>query len=92
MKKSHGSHSKHSRNMRGKGLVAITNRLRVFKPGEFARVRANPNTRKGSPSNLRFNGRTCRVEARQGRAYKVIVLDGKKEKTLVLSNEHMERI
>ncbi|PIO06064.1 50S ribosomal protein L21e [Candidatus Micrarchaeota archaeon CG08_land_8_20_14_0_20_59_11] len=92
MKRTHGSYSKHSRNMRGKGLAAITNRLTVFEKGEFARIRANPKTRKGSPNNLRFNGKTCRVEARQGRAYKVMVLDGKKEKTLVISNEHMERI
>ncbi|VVB67122.1 50S ribosomal protein L21e [Candidatus Norongarragalina meridionalis] len=78
--------------MRGQGLVAITNRLTEFKPGEVARVRANPKTRKGSVNNLRFNGRTCRIVGKQGRAYEVIVLDGKKEKTLVLSNEHMEKI
>ena len=78
--------------MRGKGLVAITNRLTEFKPGEVARVRANPKTRKGAPNNLRFNGKPCCIVAKQGRAYRVTIMDGNKQKTLVLSNEHMEKI
>ncbi len=90
MKRSHGPQSKHSRNLRAKGRVAITHLLREFAPGEHIRIDVNPHFLRGRPSTLRFNHKHGVVLSRQGtRGYEVQIKDGKKAKILFVTNAHM---
>lgn len=89
MKRSHGPHSKHSRNLRTKGRLAITHLLREFEPGQHVRIDVNPNFLRGRPSTLRFNHKHGVVLEKQGRGYKVEIKDGHKAKIVFITNAHM---
>lgn len=89
MKRSHGPQSKHSRNLRAKGRVAITHLLREFEPGQQVRIDVNPHFLRGRPSTLRFNHKTGVVLRKQGRGYEVKVNDGNKPKILFVTNAHL---
>lgn len=89
MKRSHGPHSKHSRNLRAKGRVAITHLLREFAPGEHVRIDVNPHFLRGRPSTLRFNHKHGVVLSKQGRGYEVQIKDGKKAKIVFVTNAHL---
>lgn len=52
---------------------------------------ASPRTKNGRP-HLRFHNLIGKVVGRQGRAYRVAVRQGSKLKTLVISNEHLEKV
>ncbi|MEK6924118.1 MAG: hypothetical protein AABW54_02685 [Candidatus Micrarchaeota archaeon] len=90
MKRSHGSYSKHSRNMAARPRETVRQRLADYKAGERVRIRANPMTKNARPF-LRFSGRTCTVVERRGASYVVMLKDGDKAKQLVVSNRHLER-
>ncbi|MBI5225934.1 50S ribosomal protein L21e [Candidatus Micrarchaeota archaeon] len=89
MKRSHGPHSKHSRNLRSKGRVPITHLLRVFEPGQVIRIDVNPSELRGRPSTLRFNHKHGVVLRKQGKGYEVKINDGDKPKIVFITNAHM---
>lgn len=91
MKRSHGGYSKRSRLLKAK-RVSVAALLKEFKPGDRARIEVNPCFSKGRPSTLRFNNRVVKVAGRQGRAYRVLVRDGGKEKQLIVSSTHLTKI
>ncbi len=91
MKRSHGSYSKHSRNLSAKPKETIRSHLAAFAVGDRVRLVANPNTKDGRPF-LRFNGRIGVVAGKRGAAYHVTVNDGDKPKALVISSRHLVRL
>lgn len=88
MKRSHGSYSKNSRHLRGKGRRSATRLLQSFSDGERVRIEASSGRKEGRPF-LRFNRLAGTVVGRQGSAYLVRVRDGRREKTLIVSNYHL---
>ncbi len=91
MKRSHGSYSKQSRNLRSKGRLVVRKLLASYSEGQAVRLSASPGTKNGRP-HLRFHNLVGKVVGRQGRAYRVSVRTGDKLKTLVVSNEHLEKV
>ena len=89
MKRSKGKHSKRSRRTRSKGRVAITKQLSNFKEGDMVRISVNPRFREGMPY-LRFNNRIAQVMGKQGGSFLLKINDIGKEKTLIVSNVHLE--
>ena len=91
MKRSHSKYSKQGRNLRSKGRRPITAQLALLAPGDIVRIDVDPRFKRGMP-HLRFNHRTGSVVARRGGAYEVRLLDGKKDKTLLLTNVHLRKM
>lgn len=89
MKRSHGAYSKHSRNLRSKGRVAITKFLREFKIGDMVRIDTDPSKTSGAVNALRFNHRIAKVVGRQGKAYRLLFKDGDKDKILFVTIAHL---
>ena len=88
MKRSKGNYSKKGRRLKSKGRVAVTGFLKTFDVGETARIDINPRFKQGRPA-LKFNRRMCKILAKQGKSYKVLVKDLNKEKTMVVANIHL---
>lgn len=61
-----------------------------FEAGERVHLRIDPSVPKGR-FHPRFNGHTGEILGEQGRAYKVRITDGGKEKTLVTVPAHLTR-
>lgn len=61
-----------------------------FDEGERVHLRIDPSVPKGR-FHPRFNGHTGVVTGEQGRAYKVQITDGGKEKTLITVPAHLTR-
>lgn len=77
-----------TKEVREKGLPAVTRYLRSFEIGEKVIVRIEPSDPHGQP-HPRYQGRTCTVVARSGRAYRIEFLDGGKRKELVATPIHL---
>lgn len=92
MKRSHGPNSKRSRHLLSPGRIPITRLLVTFSEGERVRIAVNPTFLRGQPTTLRFNRKVGTVLGRQGRGYRVEVMDGNKTKMLVISNAHLEKV
>ncbi len=88
MKRSHGAHSKGSRNLKTKGRVSALARLREFETGARVRIDLNPVYLEGRQP-LRFNGCVGVVAGKQGSSYKVVLKDGGKAKTFFIPNVHL---
>lgn len=77
-----------TKEVREKGLPAITRYLRAYAIGEKVIVRIEPSDAHGQP-HPRYQGRTCTVIARSGKAYRLEFLDGGKRKELVVAPIHL---
>ncbi len=88
MKRSHGFYSKRSRKITKKRR-GITTMLRTFEIGSGVRLRVDGS--KGALP-LRFNGRTAKVIARQGKGYIIEFRDLNAVKRLVVAPIHLETI
>ncbi len=77
-----------TKEVREKGLPAVTRYLREYEVGEKVVVRIEPSDPHGQP-HPRYQGRTCTVVARSGRAYRIEFLDGGKRKELVAAPIHL---
>ncbi len=89
MKRSKGAQSKRSRNLRSKGRVAITQFLQSFDDGQRVRIHIDTNDVRGRPTTLRFNRKIGVVQGKQGKAYRVQIKDGKKLKSIIVTNAHL---
>jgi large subunit ribosomal protein L21e len=76
---------------RDRGFTSITRALQEFEEGDSVNVVIDSSVHKGLP-HIRFQGRTGRIEGRQGDAYLVGINDGKKHKTLIIRSEHLRRV
>jgi len=77
-----------TKEVRERGLPPITRFLREFEVGERVMVRIEPSDPHGQP-HPRYQGRTCTVVARSGRAYRIAFLDGGKRKELIANPIHL---
>src|SRR5574340_1210129 len=77
-----------TKEVREKGLPPVTRYLREFEVGAKVVVRIEPSDPHGQP-HPRYQGRTCTVVARSGKAYRIEFLDGGKRKELVANPIHL---
>ena len=75
---------------RNKGLPQVTSSLREFRVGEKVVVKLDGRLQRGM-CHPRYQGRTGTVTGKQGRAYLLEIVVGRKTKTLLLSPEHLKR-
>ncbi len=91
MRRSHGKYSKQGRNLKSKGRLPISIQLKQLNEGDNIRINVNPRFADGMP-HLRFNYKTGKVVGKQGNAYEIRVMDLNKEKTLYITNVHLNKI
>jgi large subunit ribosomal protein L21e len=77
-----------TKEVRERGLPPVTRFLREFEVGEQVMVRIEPSDPHGQP-HPRYQGRTCTVVGKSGRAYRVEFLDGGKRKELIATPIHL---
>jgi len=77
-----------TKEVRERGLPPVTRFLREFEVGEQVMVRIEPSDPHGQP-HPRYQGRTCTVVGKSGRAYRIEFLDGNKRKELIATPIHL---
>jgi len=77
-----------TKKVRERGLPPVTRFLREFAVGDRVIIRIEASDPHGQP-HPRYQGRTCTVVAKSGRAYRVEFLDGGKRKELVATPIHL---
>ena len=85
-----GTRDKLKNKPRDRGTSPPQRSVESYEVGEKVHLRIDPSVPDGR-FNARFNGQTGTVEGEQGRAYKVTITDGGKEKTLLASPAHLRR-
>lgn len=83
-----GTRGKLSNHPRERGTSPPQRSIAEFDPGQKVHLRIDPSTNKGR-FHPRFNGQTGEVLGRQGRAFKVKITDGGKEKTIITTAAHL---
>ena len=73
--------------LRDKGKIKIKDYLQEFSEGDTVAIKINPRYQK--IPHPRFHGRIGKISGRQGRAYYVEIMDGDKEKKLLVTPEHL---
>ncbi|HZY71007.1 MAG TPA: 50S ribosomal protein L21e [Thermoplasmata archaeon] len=77
-----------TKEVRERGLPPVTRFLREFPIGSKVVVRIEASEPRGLP-HPRYQGRTCTVVGRVGRAYRLAFLDGGKPKQLIAHAVHL---
>ncbi len=77
-----------TKEVRERGLPPVTRFLREFAVGDRVVVRIEASDPHGQP-HPRYQGRTCTVVAKSGRAYRIAFLDGGKRKELIATPIHL---
>ena len=77
-----------TKEVRERGLPPVSRFLRAFEVGDKVIVRLEPSTPHGQP-HPRYQGRTCTVVGRVGKAYRLEFLDGGKRKELLSLPIHL---
>jgi large subunit ribosomal protein L21e len=85
-----GSRGKLSNKPRERGTSPPQRAVEQFENGEKVHLAIDPSVIEGR-FHPRFNGHTGEVVGTQGRAFKVRINDGGKEKTLIVRAAHMTR-
>ena len=83
-----GTRGKLSNHPRERGTSPPQRSIAGFEPGQKVHLRIDPSTSKGR-FHPRFNGQTGEVLGQQGRAFKVKITDGGKEKTIIATAAHL---
>ncbi|WP_276257780.1 50S ribosomal protein L21e [Haloglomus litoreum] len=86
----HGTRNKLRNKPRERGTSPPQRAVEEFEAGEKVHLHIDPSVPDGR-FHPRFNGHTGEVEAQQGRAYKVTITDGSKEKTIITKPAHLRR-
>jgi large subunit ribosomal protein L21e len=77
-----------TKDVRERGMPPVNRFLREFAIGERVTVVLEPSDPHGQP-HPRYQGKTCTVVAKSGRAYRIEFLDGGKRKELVALPVHL---
>jgi large subunit ribosomal protein L21e len=85
-----GTRNKLKNKPRERGTSPPQRQVEQFEEGETVHLAIDPSVPEGR-FHARFNGHTGTVVGQQGRAYKVRITDGGKEKTLVARPAHLSR-
>ncbi len=83
--RSRGTFTKEARE---RGLPPVSRFLREFAVGDRVMVRIEPSDSHGQP-HPRYQGRTCTVVGKSGRAYRIVFRDGGKQKELIATPIHL---
>jgi len=86
----HGTRNKLRNKPRDRGTSPPQGSVEEFEAGEKVHLDIDPSVPDGR-FHPRFNGHTGTVEGEQGRAYKVTIVDGSKEKTIIAKPAHLRR-
>lgn len=76
---------------RTRGKIALTKYFASFRTDEKVVLKAEPAVQKGM-YHIRFHGKVGVVKGKQGRCYEVEIRDGSKQKTLIVSPVHLQRV
>jgi large subunit ribosomal protein L21e len=79
-----------TKKVREKGMPPVTRYMQTFQVGESVLVNLEPSDPHGQP-HPRYQGRTCTVVERVGRAYKIEFVDGGKPKQLIANPVHLRK-
>jgi large subunit ribosomal protein L21e len=79
-----------SKSPRSRGIPPVARIIRKFEEGDNVSIKVEPSIKDGAP-HIRFQGRTGKVIGTQGRAYKVRIYDGGKEKIILSDAVHLTR-
>ena len=79
------------RNIRDRGKININQYLQGFKIGDGVYLIMNPSIHKG-PYFPRFHGLAGTIKDKQGSCYHVKIMDGGKQKILIVHPSHLKRI
>jgi large subunit ribosomal protein L21e len=74
-----------------KGKLAVSGFMKKFDIGKMVKLSIKPSIVKGMYFR-RFHGRVGKVIGIQGKAYKVHIKDGNKDKTLIIGPIHLENV
>ena len=85
-----GHRNKLKNHPRERGTSPPQRAITEFEPGERVHLKIDPSVQKGR-FNPRFGGHTGEILGKQGRAYRVKITDGDKEKVLVTIAAHLKR-
>jgi large subunit ribosomal protein L21e len=77
-----------TKEVRERGPPPVNRYLRTFEVGDRVTIRIEPSDPHGCP-HPRYQGRTCTVVRKTGRAYLVEFLDGGKRKQVVATPVHL---
>ncbi|MWG35674.1 50S ribosomal protein L21e [Halomarina oriensis] len=86
----HGTRQKLSNDPRQRGTSPPQRAIQQYEEGEKVHLKIDPSTPEGR-FHPRFNGHTGTVVGQQGRAFKVQINDGGKDKTLIARAAHLTR-
>lgn len=84
------SRYKFKKGLRRKGKISLTRYLQQFDKGDRVVLQAEPAYQKGIYFP-RFHGKAGSIAGKQGECYKVRIMDGNKEKTLLIHPVHLRR-
>ncbi|MBI4148084.1 50S ribosomal protein L21e [Candidatus Woesearchaeota archaeon] len=86
-----GSRQSLRKHHRTQGKISLTRFLAQYKTGDRVSLSAESAYQKGM-HHIRHNGRMGHVVAQRGRCYEVTIMDGNKEKLLIVHPIHLKRI
>ncbi|MFC5973343.1 50S ribosomal protein L21e [Halomarina salina] len=86
----HGTREKLSNDPRKRGISPPQRAIQQYEEGERVHLKIDPSIPEGR-FHPRFDGHTGTVVGEQGRAFKVRINDGGKDKTLVVRAAHLKR-
>ena len=85
-----GTRDKLKNKPRDRGTSPPQRAVEEFDEGEKVHLKIDPSVPNGR-FHPRFDGQTGTVEGTQGDAYKVDIVDGGKEKTIIVTAAHLRR-
>ncbi|MBV0901022.1 50S ribosomal protein L21e [Haloarcula salina] len=85
-----GTRNKLKNNPRERGSSPPQRAVEQFENGEKVHLKIDPSVPKGR-FHPRFGGQTGTVVGKQGDAFKVEIVDGGKEKTVIVTAAHLRR-
>jgi len=80
-----------SKPRRSKGKISVKNFFQTFEEKEKVVLNAEPAVQKGMYFP-RFYGKVGTIKKKIGKCYKLLIKDGKKEKTLIVHPIHLKKI
>lgn len=83
-----GTRKKLANSPRDRGTSPPQRAIQEYEEGEKVHLKIDPSVADGR-YHPRFDGRTGEVVGKQGSAFKVEIVDGSKEKTLLVTAAHM---
>ncbi|MFT4303850.1 MAG: 50S ribosomal protein L21e [Candidatus Woesearchaeota archaeon] len=85
------SRAKLRRTAKERGTIKINKFLQTFNDGEKVQLKADGSYQAGI-YHLDYHGKVGIINGKQGKCYKVIIIDGKKKKDLIVHPIHLKKV